>query len=169
MCGCIYLYAHMCSYMYGCVVVYCGVASGPVERVYFSAPIVTVRGKEANLTAVVWPSHTRTLTFFWWFDNSSEVRSFLLLRPLLFHAFFFFLVFSILSLLSSCPCIVVYKSATLQSFHTNHVKCARAVSFWRIQLGWLVIFIYHADCVHCSTPSLYSMSRAACAQSSIFS
>uniref|UniRef100_A0A8C6LND5 Sortilin related VPS10 domain containing receptor 3 n=1 Tax=Nothobranchius furzeri TaxID=105023 RepID=A0A8C6LND5_NOTFU len=46
--------------------------TSPVERVYLSAPIVAVSGKAANLTAVVWPSHTRTLTFFWWFDNSSE-------------------------------------------------------------------------------------------------
>ncbi|XP_053730343.1 VPS10 domain-containing receptor SorCS3 [Synchiropus splendidus] len=46
--------------------------TSPVERVYLSAPIVAVRGKVANLTAVVWPSHIRTLTFFWWFDNSSE-------------------------------------------------------------------------------------------------
>uniref|UniRef100_A0A665XCD1 Sortilin related VPS10 domain containing receptor 3b n=1 Tax=Echeneis naucrates TaxID=173247 RepID=A0A665XCD1_ECHNA len=46
--------------------------TSPVEHVYLSAPIVAIRGKEANLTAVVWPSHTRTLTFFWWFDNSSE-------------------------------------------------------------------------------------------------
>lgn len=54
----------------------CVATSGPVERVYLSAPIVAIRGKEANLTAVVWPSHTRTLTFFWWLDNSSEVRRF---------------------------------------------------------------------------------------------
>lgn len=54
----------------------CVSASGPVERIYLSAPIVAVRGKEANLSVVVWPSHTRTLTFFWWFDNSSEVRNF---------------------------------------------------------------------------------------------
>uniref|UniRef100_A0A672JCL5 Sortilin related VPS10 domain containing receptor 3b n=1 Tax=Salarias fasciatus TaxID=181472 RepID=A0A672JCL5_SALFA len=46
--------------------------TSPVERIYLSAPIVAIRGKEANLTALVWPSHTRTLTFFWWFDNSSE-------------------------------------------------------------------------------------------------
>ncbi|KAK2824400.1 hypothetical protein Q5P01_021575 [Channa striata] len=46
--------------------------TSPVERVYLSAPIVAIRGKEDNLTAVVWPSHSRTLTFFWWFDNSSE-------------------------------------------------------------------------------------------------
>lgn len=52
------------------------IASGPVERVYLSAPIVAIQGKEANLTVVVWPSHSRTLTFFWWFDNSSEVRIF---------------------------------------------------------------------------------------------
>lgn len=54
----------------------CAIASGPVERVYLSAPIVAIQGKEANLTVVVWPSHSRTLTFFWWFDNSSEVRIF---------------------------------------------------------------------------------------------
>ncbi|XP_037535849.1 VPS10 domain-containing receptor SorCS3 [Nematolebias whitei] len=46
--------------------------TSPVEHMYFSIPIVAIRGKAANLTAVVWPSHTRTLTFFWWFDNSSE-------------------------------------------------------------------------------------------------
>uniref|UniRef100_A0AAV2JPK1 PKD domain-containing protein n=1 Tax=Knipowitschia caucasica TaxID=637954 RepID=A0AAV2JPK1_KNICA len=46
--------------------------TSPVERIYLFAPIVTVRGKEANLSVLVWPNHTRTLTFFWWFDNSSE-------------------------------------------------------------------------------------------------
>ncbi|KAM4591003.1 VPS10 domain-containing receptor SorCS3 [Odontesthes bonariensis] len=46
--------------------------TSPVERVYLSVPIVAISGKAANLTAVVWPSHTRILTFFWWFDNSSE-------------------------------------------------------------------------------------------------
>ncbi|XP_024283088.1 VPS10 domain-containing receptor SorCS3 isoform X2 [Oncorhynchus tshawytscha] len=46
--------------------------TSPVERVYLSAPVVAIRKKEANLTAVVWPVHQRTLTFFWWFENSSE-------------------------------------------------------------------------------------------------
>ncbi|XP_057704524.1 VPS10 domain-containing receptor SorCS3 isoform X1 [Corythoichthys intestinalis] len=46
--------------------------TSPVERVYLSAPLVAVRGKESNLTAVVWPNHIRTLTFFWWIANSSE-------------------------------------------------------------------------------------------------
>nr|XP_046209850.1 VPS10 domain-containing receptor SorCS3-like isoform X2 [Oncorhynchus gorbuscha] len=46
--------------------------TSPVERVYLSAPIVAIRKKGANLTAVVWPVHQRTLTFFWWFENSSE-------------------------------------------------------------------------------------------------
>ncbi|XP_077437651.1 VPS10 domain-containing receptor SorCS3 isoform X1 [Vanacampus margaritifer] len=46
--------------------------TSPVERVYLSVPLVAVRGKESNLTAVVWPSHIRTLTFFWWIANSSE-------------------------------------------------------------------------------------------------
>ena len=72
--ACIDLFAHMCNAcMCGGV---CVAASGPVERVYLSAPIVAIRGKKVNLTVVVWPSHTRTLAFFWWFDNSSEVRSF---------------------------------------------------------------------------------------------
>ncbi|XP_038126140.1 VPS10 domain-containing receptor SorCS3-like [Cyprinodon tularosa] len=46
--------------------------TSPVDRVYLSAPVVASKEKAANLTAVVWPSHTRTLTFFWWFENSSE-------------------------------------------------------------------------------------------------
>ncbi|XP_047208528.1 VPS10 domain-containing receptor SorCS3-like [Girardinichthys multiradiatus] len=46
--------------------------TSPVDRVYLSAPIVVIKEKATNLTAVVWPSHTRTLTFFWWFENSSE-------------------------------------------------------------------------------------------------
>ncbi|XP_062319686.1 VPS10 domain-containing receptor SorCS3 [Osmerus eperlanus] len=46
--------------------------TSPVERVHLSAPIVAIRRKEANLTAVVWPSQSRTVTFFWWFENSSE-------------------------------------------------------------------------------------------------
>ncbi|XP_030235756.1 VPS10 domain-containing receptor SorCS3 isoform X2 [Gadus morhua] len=48
--------------------------TSPVERVHLSAPMVVSRQREVNLTAVVWPSHSRTLTFFWWFDNSSEPR-----------------------------------------------------------------------------------------------
>ena len=56
-----------------CVMYMCVRALGPVERVHLSAPMVVSRQREVNLTAVVWPSHSRTLTFFWWFDNSSEV------------------------------------------------------------------------------------------------
>lgn len=106
-----------------CVCVYV-VATGPVERVYLSAPIVAIRGKEANLTAVVWPSHTTTLTFFWWFDNSSEVRrfhssshycprTFCLVYCSLFH-------YPTLLLMSLCCCL---QSENLQSFHTNRLKC----------------------------------------------
>ncbi|XP_077586040.1 VPS10 domain-containing receptor SorCS3-like [Stigmatopora nigra] len=46
--------------------------TSPVERIYLSAPLVAFRGKESNLTVVVWPSHVRTLTFFWWLANSTE-------------------------------------------------------------------------------------------------
>lgn len=69
----------------------CAFASGPVEHVYLSAPVVAVKGKEANLTVVVWPSHVRTLTFFWWFDNSSEVGT----TPLFLHLPFNFSFFKL--------------------------------------------------------------------------
>lgn len=44
-----------------------------VEHVQLLAPFVVIKNKEVNLSAVVWPSHSRTLTFFWWLGNSSEV------------------------------------------------------------------------------------------------
>uniref|UniRef100_A0A671M3I5 VPS10 domain-containing receptor SorCS3-like n=1 Tax=Sinocyclocheilus anshuiensis TaxID=1608454 RepID=A0A671M3I5_9TELE len=45
---------------------------GPVERIFLSAPVVVIRGNEANLTAVLWPSQPRTATFYWWFSNRTE-------------------------------------------------------------------------------------------------
>ena len=47
--------------------------SGPVEHVQLLAPFVVIKNKEVNLTAVVWPSHSRTITFFWWLGNNTEV------------------------------------------------------------------------------------------------
>ncbi|XP_006630890.2 VPS10 domain-containing receptor SorCS3 [Lepisosteus oculatus] len=44
----------------------------PIEHVHLSAPFVAIKNKEVNLTAVVWPSHSRTITYFWWFGNSTE-------------------------------------------------------------------------------------------------
>ncbi|XP_056136544.1 VPS10 domain-containing receptor SorCS3 [Lampris incognitus] len=43
-----------------------------VEHVQLLAPFVVIRNKEVNITAVVWPSHSRTVTYFWWLDNSTE-------------------------------------------------------------------------------------------------
>ncbi|KAL2092743.1 hypothetical protein ACEWY4_012541 [Coilia grayii] len=43
-----------------------------VEHVQLLAPFVAIQNKEVNLTAVVWPSHSRTLTYFWWLGNRSE-------------------------------------------------------------------------------------------------
>lgn len=54
---------------------------GPVERIFLSAPVVVARGREANLTAVLWPSQPRTATFYWWFNNNTEVRTFIRMRP----------------------------------------------------------------------------------------
>ncbi|XP_066514332.1 VPS10 domain-containing receptor SorCS3 [Hoplias malabaricus] len=44
----------------------------PVEHVQLLAPFVVIKNKEVNLTAVVWPSHSRTVTYFWWLGNSTE-------------------------------------------------------------------------------------------------
>ncbi|XP_051559211.1 VPS10 domain-containing receptor SorCS3 [Myxocyprinus asiaticus] len=44
----------------------------PVEHIQLMAPYVVIKNKEVNLTAVVWPSHFRTLTYFWWLGNNTE-------------------------------------------------------------------------------------------------
>ncbi|MGH0129392.1 UNVERIFIED_CONTAM: hypothetical protein FKN15_024121, partial [Acipenser sinensis] len=46
--------------------------TGPVEHIHLSVPFVAIKKKEVNLTAVVWPSHSRTITYFWWFENNTE-------------------------------------------------------------------------------------------------
>ena len=53
--------------------------SGPVEHVQLLAPFVVIRNREVNITAVVWPSHSRTVTYFWWLGNNTEVRKLCLL------------------------------------------------------------------------------------------
>uniref|UniRef100_A0A7N6F6U2 PKD domain-containing protein n=1 Tax=Anabas testudineus TaxID=64144 RepID=A0A7N6F6U2_ANATE len=45
----------------------------PVEHVQLLAPFVVIRNKEINITAVVLPSHSRTVTYFWWIGNNTEV------------------------------------------------------------------------------------------------
>lgn len=49
--------------------------SAPVEHIQLLAPFVVIKNKEVNLTAVVWPSCARTLTYFWWLGNNTEVQS----------------------------------------------------------------------------------------------
>ncbi|GAA6105135.1 VPS10 domain-containing receptor SorCS3 [Tachysurus ichikawai] len=44
----------------------------PVEHIQLLAPFVVIKNKEVNLTAVVWPSCARTLTYFWWLGNNTE-------------------------------------------------------------------------------------------------
>ncbi|CAF93571.1 unnamed protein product, partial [Tetraodon nigroviridis] len=44
----------------------------PVEQVQLLAPFVVIRNKEVNVTAVVLPSHPRTVTYFWWLGNNTE-------------------------------------------------------------------------------------------------
>lgn len=54
------------------------VPAGPVEHVHLRVPFVAIRNKEVNISAVVWPSQLGTLTYFWWFGNSTKVQPFLL-------------------------------------------------------------------------------------------
>lgn len=49
--------------------------SGPVEHVQLLVPFVVIKNKEVNLTAMVWPSHSRTVTYFWWLGNNTEVST----------------------------------------------------------------------------------------------
>ncbi|XP_032419731.1 VPS10 domain-containing receptor SorCS3 [Xiphophorus hellerii] len=44
----------------------------PVEHVQLLAPFVVIRNKEVNITAVVLPSQSRTVTYFWWLGNNTE-------------------------------------------------------------------------------------------------
>uniref|UniRef100_A0A8C5AQF8 PKD domain-containing protein n=1 Tax=Gadus morhua TaxID=8049 RepID=A0A8C5AQF8_GADMO len=44
----------------------------PVEHVQLLAPYVAIGHQEVNITAVVWPGHSRTVTYFWWLDNNTE-------------------------------------------------------------------------------------------------
>ncbi|KAG9268232.1 VPS10 domain-containing receptor SorCS3-like [Astyanax mexicanus] len=46
--------------------------TGPVERITLSAPVVAIKGRKANLTAVVWPNQPLTAAFYWWFSNGTE-------------------------------------------------------------------------------------------------
>lgn len=46
---------------------------GPVEHVQLLTPFVVIRNKEVNITALVLPSHSRTVTYFWWLGNNTEV------------------------------------------------------------------------------------------------
>lgn len=46
---------------------------GPVEHVHLRVPFVAIRNKDVNISAVVWPSQMGTLTYFWWFGNSTKV------------------------------------------------------------------------------------------------
>uniref|UniRef100_A0A673T762 Sortilin related VPS10 domain containing receptor 1 n=2 Tax=Suricata suricatta TaxID=37032 RepID=A0A673T762_SURSU len=44
----------------------------PLEHVHLSLPFVTTKNKEVNATAVLWPSQVGTLTYVWWYGNSTE-------------------------------------------------------------------------------------------------
>uniref|UniRef100_A0A7N5JB48 Sortilin related VPS10 domain containing receptor 3 n=1 Tax=Ailuropoda melanoleuca TaxID=9646 RepID=A0A7N5JB48_AILME len=46
--------------------------SRPLVHVHLRVPFVAIRNKEVNISAVVWPSQLGTLTYFWWFGNSTK-------------------------------------------------------------------------------------------------
>uniref|UniRef100_A0AAY4DMR1 PKD domain-containing protein n=1 Tax=Denticeps clupeoides TaxID=299321 RepID=A0AAY4DMR1_9TELE len=46
--------------------------TSPLEQVYLSAPAVAVRGKQSEVSAVVWPSQTKMAIFYWWIENNTE-------------------------------------------------------------------------------------------------
>uniref|UniRef100_A0A5S6L3U2 Charged multivesicular body protein 2b n=2 Tax=Xenopus tropicalis TaxID=8364 RepID=A0A5S6L3U2_XENTR len=46
--------------------------TSPLEYVHLRVPFVAIRNKEANASAVVWPSHSGTLIHVWWIGNSTK-------------------------------------------------------------------------------------------------
>ena len=48
-------------------------STGQLEHVLLSAPSVVVKNKAVNLTTVLHPSTVGTVTYYWWFDNKTEV------------------------------------------------------------------------------------------------
>lgn len=61
--------------LFHCTANHCLVSppQGPVEHVQLLTPFVVIRNKEVNITALVLPSHSRTVTYFWWLGNNTEV------------------------------------------------------------------------------------------------
>ncbi len=51
----------------------CFLSKGQLEQVQLSAPSVVVKNKAVNLTTVLRPSNVGTVTYYWWFDNKTEV------------------------------------------------------------------------------------------------
>uniref|UniRef100_A0A7N5P9H1 Sortilin related VPS10 domain containing receptor 3 n=1 Tax=Ailuropoda melanoleuca TaxID=9646 RepID=A0A7N5P9H1_AILME len=49
-----------------------GVKIKNLGHVHLRVPFVAIRNKEVNISAVVWPSQLGTLTYFWWFGNSTK-------------------------------------------------------------------------------------------------
>jgi len=52
----------------------CFLSKGQLEQVQLSAPLVVVKDKAVNFTTALRPSDVGTVTYFWWFDNKTEVR-----------------------------------------------------------------------------------------------
>lgn len=52
---------------------FCVLSKGQLEQVQLSAPSVVAKNKAVNLTTVLRPSNVGTVTYYWWFDNKTEV------------------------------------------------------------------------------------------------
>lgn len=65
-------------------IVACFLFKGQLEQVQLSAPSVVVKNKALNLTTVLRPSNVGTVTYYWWFDNKTEVSLTFLFSAMLF-------------------------------------------------------------------------------------
>lgn len=48
-------------------------SAGQLEQVELTAPLVVVKNRAVNFTTVLHPATVGTVTYFWWFDNKTEV------------------------------------------------------------------------------------------------
>lgn len=61
----------------------CFLFQGQLEQIQLSAPSVVVKNKVVNLTTVLRPSNVGTVTYYWWFDNKTEVSFIFLFSTML--------------------------------------------------------------------------------------
>uniref|UniRef100_A0A8C9ZSA7 Sortilin related VPS10 domain containing receptor 1 n=1 Tax=Sander lucioperca TaxID=283035 RepID=A0A8C9ZSA7_SANLU len=92
-----------------------------LEHVQLSAPSVVVKNKAVNLTTVLRPSNVGTVTYYWWFNNKTELDR-----------------RRTLDLNLICACISDYFRSHVLAFSSTLDELNPGVSEWREDIGRVV-------------------------------